>query len=99
MVKDDAIEWPTLVLMVACYSFWAGVTWFASGIGLWIAIPLIAMVLALHSSLQHEVLHGHPFKNARVNETLVFLALWPSASPSLMSGFETPISPITGTSC
>lgn len=75
MRKDDATEWPTLALMVVCYGLWAGATWFAASISLWIAIPLLAAVLALHSSLQHEVLHGHPFNNTRLNEAIVFPAL------------------------
>jgi len=33
-----------------------------------------ALCVTLHSSLQHEVLHGHPTRNARLNEALVFLA-------------------------
>ena len=31
--------------------------------------------VALHSSLQHEALHGHPTRHAPVNEALVFLPL------------------------
>lgn len=68
-------EWPTLGLMAACYAVWAAATWYAAALGLWIAIPVIAGVIALHSSLQHEVLHGHPFRSARLNEALVFPAL------------------------
>ena len=75
MRKDAATEWPTLALMFGCYSLWAGATWYAASISLWIAIPVVAIVLTLHSSLQHEVLHGHPFENIRLNEALVFPAL------------------------
>jgi len=75
MQKDHATEWPTLALMIACYGVWGTATWFADNLGLWIAIPLVAVTLTLHSSLQHEVLHGHPLKNTRVNEALVFPAL------------------------
>lgn len=69
------IEWPTVALLVACYGLW----WVA---GYWIypAAPIMALVLmgvtiALHSSLQHEVLHGHPTRSARLNEALVFAPL------------------------
>jgi fatty acid desaturase len=36
-----------------------------------IAAPLVT----LHSSLQHEALHGHPTRSAALNEVLVFLPL------------------------
>lgn len=75
MRKDDATEWPTLALMVGCYGLWAGATWYATSISLWFAIPIVATILTLHSSLQHEALHGHPFKNTHLNEALVFPAL------------------------
>ncbi|MDQ0457596.1 fatty acid desaturase [Rhizobium paknamense] len=69
------VEWPTLSLLIACYSLWA-----AAGYLLYPAYPIFALVVmgvavALHSSLQHEVLHGHPTRNARLNEALVFAPL------------------------
>ena len=33
------------------------------------------MLLAQHSSLQHEAIHGHPTRNQRLNDALVFPAL------------------------
>lgn len=69
------IEWPTVGLLVICYGLWGG-----AGYALYPHYPLLALVLmgvavALHSSLQHEVLHGHPTCNARLNEALVFAPL------------------------
>ena len=46
---------------------------FASTLTQWITVPLLMIVLALHSSLQHEILHGHPFANRLLNEALVFI--------------------------
>src|SRR5262245_56576720 len=74
------IEWPTIILVIACYASWAG-----AGIFLWPSLPVTALVVigfaaALHSSLVHEALHGHPTRNARINEALVFLPIgmvWP----------------------
>ena len=74
------IEWPTALLAVACYAAWAAV-----GVFLWPAYPLLALALltitvALQSSLMHEVLHGHPTRNAALNEAFVFLPIglaWP----------------------
>ncbi|MGC1487794.1 MAG: fatty acid desaturase [Albidovulum sp.] len=70
---DPAVEWPTLLLLVLCYGVWAlGTTWLAA---YWLPLGILVTMLAitLHSSLQHEVLHGHPFANRRLNEALVFL--------------------------
>jgi fatty acid desaturase len=67
------VEWPTLALILAGYAAWAGVTLYSSALTLWIALPILALTLTLHSSLQHEVLHGHPLPSRRLSEALV----WP----------------------
>ncbi|MEO0746679.1 MAG: fatty acid desaturase, partial [Pseudomonadota bacterium] len=36
---------------------------------------VLALAIALQSSLQHEVLHGHPFGDRRLGEPLVFASL------------------------
>lgn len=70
-----APEWPTLGLILACYLTWAlGVT-VASHVWLPLGIAVTVLALVLHASLQHEVLHGHPFANRIANEALVFLPL------------------------
>ena len=72
---DGGVEWPTLVLIAVCYGAWAlATTWLA----LWSLPPamiLTTLLITLHSSLQHEVLHGHPFRTRRLNEALVSLPL------------------------
>lgn len=78
--RKKKIEWPTVLLAVACYTIWAG-----AGFFLWPHYPLLglailSLTLALQSSLMHEVLHGHPTRNAGVNEAFVFLPIglvWP----------------------
>ncbi|WP_378950409.1 fatty acid desaturase [Mesorhizobium sp. ANAO-SY3R2] len=75
-----AVEWPTVFLIVACYG-----SWLVAGLVIWPAWPVIALAVmtltvALQSSLVHEVLHGHPTRNAHVNEALVSLPIglvWP----------------------
>jgi fatty acid desaturase len=69
------IEWPTLCLLVAVTAAWALLTAFAGTIGLWLSVPALALVLALHSSLQHEVIHGHPTPWPLANAALVFAAV------------------------
>ncbi|MCZ8158758.1 MAG: fatty acid desaturase [Rhizobiaceae bacterium] len=73
--RNLKIEWPTIFLLVVCYGLWG-----TAGYLVYPHYPLAALVLmgiavALHSSLQHEVLHGHPTRNARVNEALIFAPL------------------------
>lgn len=68
-------EWPTLALVAACYGVWAlGTTW-AAAWWLPLGVVLTAIATALHSSLSHEIIHGHPFKTRALNEALVFPAL------------------------
>lgn len=69
------IEWPTLALIVLCYALWAAGLFIFADISLWVAVPLTAVASALHSSLTHEIIHGHPFKSARLNAALVALPL------------------------
>ncbi len=69
------IEWPTLGLIFACYGLWG-----LAGAVLWpnspvLALALMALMSALHSSLVHENLHGHPTRNRLVNEALVTVPL------------------------
>jgi len=65
-------EWPTLGLLVACYAVWVlGTTWAAAWF-LPLGIVLTALAVAMHSSLSHEIIHGHPFRNAVLNAALVF---------------------------
>lgn len=68
-------EWPTLALLVACYGIWlAAVTW-ASAVWLPLGIALAAIAVTLHASLTHEVIHGHPTTDDRINGLLVWPAL------------------------
>jgi fatty acid desaturase len=71
-------EWPTLGMLGGCYLLWLSVTAWHAEIGYALAIPILMLVQAQYSSLQHEVLHGHPFRNAGLNELTVFPAvgLW-----------------------
>jgi fatty acid desaturase len=40
-----------------------------------LSVVVTALAIAQFSSLQHEVLHGHPFRNQTLNEALVFAGL------------------------
>lgn len=75
LAEGRDLEWPTLAMLIATYALWiAGTVW------LWphsAALAMIAATLAIaqFSSLQHEVLHGHPFRSRLLNEALVFPGL------------------------
>lgn len=68
-------EWPTIALTAACYGLWVLATLWAAAVWLPLGIALTAVAITLHSSLQHEVLHGHPFRRPALNAALVFPAL------------------------
>ncbi len=69
------IEWPTLGLIVGCYAVWVLALVWLPGISVALAIAVMVPVIALQSSLQHEVLHGHPFNDRRLGEALVHPSL------------------------
>ncbi len=73
-----AIEWPTVALLVACYACWLVLTAAYGDLPLWLLAPGVAVTLAFHSSLQHELVHGHPTRSKSVNCALGIapLSLW-----------------------
>lgn len=68
------LEGPTWLALAGCYGVWAAALAATPALDGWAAVPL-ALVIAFHSSLQHEILHGHPTRDARLNEALIFPAL------------------------
>ena len=69
-----AIEWPTIVLAAIIYGLWGLLTFFHAAIPVWIWIPLGAWTVAWQTSLQHEIIHGHPTTNRAFNR---LLGSWP----------------------
>jgi fatty acid desaturase len=76
--RSRGIEWPTLALAVVIYSCWVAVTLFHARLPWWATAALGSWLVAWHSSLQHEILHGHPTRSRTFNTALGFppLALW-----------------------
>ncbi len=73
--KNQGVEWPTLILLATTYAVWAlstSLIWqhFPAA-----AIALAGLAIAQYSSLQHEILHSHPFRSQTLNEALAFPAL------------------------
>jgi fatty acid desaturase len=73
-----AIELPTLLLIVTTYGAWLAITYRYGRWSLWIVAPVTAVLLTLHSSLQHEIVHGHPTRWRTLNRLfgMVPLSLW-----------------------
>lgn len=74
-VQTQAVEWPTLIMIVACYGLWAVVGAALYPLSPVSAICVLAVLIAFHGSLTHEVLHGHPFRSKLLNEALMFTSL------------------------
>lgn len=71
--QEPVVEWPTLCVMIATYlTLGLATTWLAD-LSLPLAIFVTGIAVAQFSSLQHEVLHGHPFRNKALSEATVFL--------------------------
>jgi len=77
-LKFATFEWPTWLLLVITYTAWISITLNWSVIPGWLLWLVGGYTVTLHSSLQHEALHGHPTRNHRLNLALVWppLALW-----------------------
>lgn len=69
------IEWPTLALLIVTYAVWGGGVFWLAAVSLPLAVIVTGLAIAQHSSLQHEAMHGHPFRDRRWNTALVFPAL------------------------
>ena len=68
------MEWPTITLAVAIHAAWLGLTWFHDAIAWPFLLAGGAWLAAWHSSLQHELIHGHPTRWPAFNRAL---GLWP----------------------
>lgn len=67
-------EWQTTALVFACTVSYGLITFYANATN-YISFLFLPFIVTFHSSLQHEVLHGHPFKNSILNELLVFVPI------------------------
>jgi len=74
-MKLRRVEWPTVLLAIACTIAWLGIIYGVGVFGYWWLAPVGVLLITLHSSLQHEALHGHPTNDRRINEALVFLPI------------------------
>lgn len=62
-------DWPTIFVMAGCLGVWGGALLLPAS---WVLLSFVLLVLALtlHSSLSHEILHGHPFRSQTATTAL-----------------------------
>lgn len=70
--RTARFEWPTIGLIALVYAVIGILVWNHAILPWWL-LPVGAYFAALHASLQHEVLHGHPTRKRWINEILVFI--------------------------
>ena len=75
MDSPTATEWPTLAMIGATYAAWALGSTLAWQAFAPLGFVLTALAIVQFSSLQHEVLHGHPLRSRLLSEALVFPGL------------------------
>lgn len=75
LTRRRAVEWPTLAVLAGCYAAWGLCLYGLAGVHPGLALLALVLVLALHSSLSHEALHGHPTRHPVVNAALLFPCL------------------------
>ena len=69
------IELPTLIVIFVCYAaFGVSTTILAEAVPL-AGFVLLTLAITLHSSLQHEILHGHFSRNRFIAVAMVFPAI------------------------
>jgi fatty acid desaturase len=69
------MEWPTLVLIASVYGSWLLAVAFAHALGPVVTCALLAVIACWFTSLQHELLHGHPTRWRPLNRCLGILPL------------------------
>jgi fatty acid desaturase len=77
-VLKEVGEWRTLAVIVAVYGLTVLTVVRYGVLTPWLAVPFLAVLGAWHLSMQHEVLHGHPFKNQFLNDAIggIPVTLW-----------------------
>jgi fatty acid desaturase len=72
--RVSAVEWPTVALIATCVGGWLALTSLYGEVPTWLLAPATTVLLALHSSVQHEIVHGHPTRWSLFNRAL---GVWP----------------------
>jgi fatty acid desaturase len=71
----DSGDWLTLMLLACVWATWVTLLFGQTLVTGWGLVLILAPLLTLHSSLQHEIMHGHPFRNQMINDLLACISL------------------------
>ncbi len=71
-------DWRTLIIAALVYVGWFATVFTHKQLPWWATFALLTWFGAWHLSLQHELVHGHPFQNPKFNAALASLSvtLW-----------------------
>lgn len=72
---NNMIELPTLGLIVLTYSVWVALVFLGHNLPIYLWVVLFALNLTLFLSVTHEVIHGHPTRNAFLNRLLLLFPI------------------------
>ncbi len=75
MILRDNTEWRTILLIAGCYGIWFITLIYLGAFAPILACMALIPILTLHSSLQHECIHGHPFNRRWLNDLMIGLPL------------------------
>ncbi|MCY6380797.1 fatty acid desaturase [Hoeflea prorocentri] len=73
MILKDKTEWRTAALIILCYLIWITLLFGVSAYSIIVAAVFLIPTITLHSSLQHECLHGHPTRFQWFNDSIMVL--------------------------
>lgn len=67
---------PTLFLGLGIYAAFFILTWNFNALPWWVVLLIGAPLICLHGSLQHEAVHGYPFRSTALNRLFAGWSLW-----------------------
>ena len=73
--RETGVEWPTVALLALCYLLWGLGTTLLYELWAPLGLAVTVVMIGLHSSLTHEMVHGHPFRSETLNELIVLPCL------------------------
>ena len=71
-------EWRTIAVIVAIYGLTVLTVLRHEVLAPWLTIPVLSVLGAWHLSMQHETIHGHPFRHVWLNDLIgsIPVTLW-----------------------
>ena len=71
-------EWRTIAVVVAVYGLTILTVMRREVLTPWLTIPFLSVLGAWHLSMQHETIHGHPFRRQWINDVIgsIPVTLW-----------------------